>query len=255
MWHLGCPSELLQGMKDARFELGRFPGSQIPHEHPLVRYVVKRYLLPSQMVETERRRRAISVRGKLIRCLRKRRNLFTLPLFKTPFMRLYLLRHADAAFSEPDALRPLTALGQRQIEHIARRVVPADFNEVGVLEHSPLVRARETAELFRRFAGLPHPLQVCNHIKPDDDPRFTARQVASGATDRLLIGHNAHHELLAGLLLGQGRAMVQVAFRQAGLLALERFSPPTQSAPFGYWQLLWFVVPDGVTENGAAFGA
>lgn len=147
---------------------------------------------------------------------------------------------------EPDALRPLTARGRGQIEQIARSVAPEHFSEIGVIEHSPLVRARESAELFRFHAGLPHPLQACDYIKPNDDPHYTARQLAVGAGDRLLIGHNAHHELLAGLLLGQGRVMVQVAFRQAGMMALERFSPPTQSVPYGYWQLLWFVVPRGL---------
>jgi hypothetical protein len=67
--------------------------------------------------------------------------------------------------------------------------------------------------------------------------------LVAGTHDRLLIGHNPHHELLAGLLLGQGRATVQIGFRQSGLLALERFSPATASAPYGYWQLLWFIVP------------
>lgn len=66
-------------------------------------------------------------------------------------MRLFLVRHAEAAPGEPDELRPLTSAG---------RAVARDLGERLALEHpdavisSPLLRARETAEQIARAAGL-----------------------------------------------------------------------------------------------------
>jgi phosphohistidine phosphatase len=66
-------------------------------------------------------------------------------------MRLFLVRHAEAAPGEPDELRPLTVAG---------RTVARDLGERLALEHpdavlsSPLLRARETAEQIARAAGL-----------------------------------------------------------------------------------------------------
>lgn len=159
-------------------------------------------------------------------------------------MRLFLLRHADAVSLVPDEARPLSDRGLMQVERLVSRVPLEDLSEVAFVEHSPLIRAVQTAERFREHSGMRRPLKVCAHIRPDDTPEYTAEQLCRGTTDRLLVGHNPHHEGLASLLLGQGRAPVQVAFKTASMIALERFSPPTKSTPYGYWQLLWFVGPN-----------
>ena len=158
-------------------------------------------------------------------------------------MQLFLLRHADAAPGTPDAARPLTPKGFVQIERMVRRLDMECFDGVARIEHSPYVRAAQSAEHFKKVSGLRVPLHMLPGITPEDDARATAESLAKGSADRLLVGHNPHHETLAGLLLGQGRATVQVAFAKAGMLALERFSPPTKTTPYGYWQLKWFVVP------------
>lgn len=158
-------------------------------------------------------------------------------------MRLFLFRHADAAPGMPDEARPITDKGYTQIDKLIRHLDFEEFEGLAALEHSPLVRAAQTAEHFRKKAGMRQSLRLCDHIKPDDDPHKTAAVLALGDTDRMLIGHNPHHELLAGILLGQGKATVQVAFRKAAMMALERYSGPTRSMPYGYWQLRWFVIP------------
>lgn len=158
-------------------------------------------------------------------------------------MQLFLLRHADAAPGVPDDVRPLTPKGYAELERMARRLDMECFDGVTRIEHSSYLRAAQSAEHFRKISGLRVPLHMLPGITPDDDVRATAEMLSKGDGDRLLVGHNPHHEALAGVLLGQGRATVQVAFAKAGMLALERFSPPTKTTPYGYWQLKWFVVP------------
>ena len=47
------------------------------------------------------------------------------------------------------------------------------------------------------------------------------------------------------VLAGWGRLVYRARWTVLALsvLALERFSGPTKSVPYGYWMLRWFVIP------------
>jgi phosphohistidine phosphatase SixA len=66
-------------------------------------------------------------------------------------MRLYLVRHAEAAPGDPDELRPLTQEGREQACALGKRMLREDAAPAVILT-SPLLRARETGgELARAF--------------------------------------------------------------------------------------------------------
>jgi phosphohistidine phosphatase len=64
-------------------------------------------------------------------------------------MRLYLVRHAEAAPGTPDELRPLTPAGREAARLLGRRLREEAGRADAVLS-SPLLRARETAEAIAR---------------------------------------------------------------------------------------------------------
>jgi phosphohistidine phosphatase SixA len=66
-------------------------------------------------------------------------------------VRLFLVRHAEAAPGEPDDLRPLTAAGRDAARKLGARL--AAERPEAVLT-SPLLRARETAAAIAGAAGL-----------------------------------------------------------------------------------------------------
>ncbi|HEV2592664.1 MAG TPA: histidine phosphatase family protein [Gaiellaceae bacterium] len=66
-------------------------------------------------------------------------------------MRIFLVRHAEAASGEPDELRPLTAEGNAAARELGDRLASEKPDAVVC---SPLLRARETAEHIARAAGL-----------------------------------------------------------------------------------------------------
>jgi phosphohistidine phosphatase SixA len=66
-------------------------------------------------------------------------------------MRLFLVRHAEAAPGEPDELRPLTPAGRAVARDLGGRLASEQLDAV---VSSPLLRARETAEQIARAAGL-----------------------------------------------------------------------------------------------------
>jgi phosphohistidine phosphatase len=74
-----------------------------------------------------------------------------MPLYPGP-VRLYLVRHAEAAPGEPDELRPLTAKGRRQARDLGQRLAAQGAAGAAVLT-SPLLRARETGEEIARAIG------------------------------------------------------------------------------------------------------
>lgn len=100
-------------------------------------------------------------------------------------MRLFVVRHAEAAPGEPDELRPLTPAGRDTARALGARLAPAQPEAV---LSSPLLRARETAEQIARAAG----------VAPEPDERLapgaTAEAVREALADRagstiVVVGH------------------------------------------------------------------
>jgi phosphohistidine phosphatase len=100
-------------------------------------------------------------------------------------VRLFVVRHAEAAPGEPDELRPLTAAGRDTARALGERLAPA--RPEAVLS-SPLLRARETAEQIARAAGIA--------TEPDERlaPGATADTVRNAVAGRsgdtiVVVGH------------------------------------------------------------------
>lgn len=114
-------------------------------------------------------------------------------------MRLYLVRHAEAAPGEPDDLRPLTPHGREQARELGRRMREELTRPEAILT-SPLLRARETG------GELSRALEV--EATPDDRlaPGATAddvRAVLAGRADPIVIvGHQPDCGRIAAALSG-----------------------------------------------------
>jgi phosphohistidine phosphatase len=166
-------------------------------------------------------------------------------------MRLYLLRHAEAAPGIPDAGRALTERGRAQVD---RMVELMDWSFVAGLkqvEHSGLLRARQTAEQLLERLGSKVPVQVRPGIRPNDEPVMIGLDLATCKDDRFLVGHNPHLARLAGLLLARGGSEVNLVVKKAGYLAMERVRPADKENPFGQWALLWMISPGRLASRKA----
>ena len=122
-------------------------------------------------------------------------------------MMLYLMRHAEAvelgtAGITRDADRPLTDKGRRQAKRMGILLKRLDVKIDRILA-SPLVRARETAELVIATAHLntkPLPVEALKPSGRDDAMWDAVRD--SGGEAVLVIGHLPSIASLAGSLLG-----------------------------------------------------
>ena len=166
-------------------------------------------------------------------------------------MRLYLLRHAEAAPGIPDAGRALTERGRGQVDRMADLMDWSFLSGIKQVEHSGLVRARQTGERLLERLGSKVVLQVRPGLRPVDEPVMIGLDLATCKEDRFLIGHNPHLGRLAGLLLARGGSEVAVVVKKAGYLGLERIRPADKENPFGQWALLWMISPGRLASRKA----
>ncbi|HZR91935.1 MAG TPA: phosphohistidine phosphatase SixA [Gaiellaceae bacterium] len=129
-------------------------------------------------------------------------------------MRLYLVRHADAASGEPDALRPLTPHGRQQARDVGARLAQEGARGAAVLT-SPLLRARETADEIARALG--------SAAEPDDRlaPGTSAVAVRAAVAGRgdpvVVVAHQPDCGRVAAALTGGP----EPPFPKAGVVAID----------------------------------
>jgi len=99
-------------------------------------------------------------------------------------VRLFLVRHAEAAAGEPDELRPLTPAGRADARELAERL--AAHHPDAVLA-SPLLRARETAGPIAKAAGLEP--QADERLAPGATPESVRDAVVGRGETVVVVGH------------------------------------------------------------------
>lgn len=142
-------------------------------------------------------------------------------------MKLYLLRHGDAAdHNDPryptDAVRPLTPKGIKRTRQLANGLRQMDIT-FDVIFSSPLVRARQTAEIVARSLKLEKKLQLTNHLALDGafvDILAQIEHIRPAAKTVLLVGHEP---FLSGLisLLCTGGPLLGLTLKKGALCRLE----------------------------------
>jgi phosphohistidine phosphatase len=157
---------------------------------------------------------------------------------------LFIVRHAiavergDPAYPWDDD-RPLTPEGIHKFRLVARGLEKLSVRPERILS-SPLLRARQTAEILRD-AIQPH-LDIENtpRLKPDADFGDSLGAVAAlGAKSVAVVGHEPHLSGFASYLLcGPGHS-ASLVFKK-GSAALVRF--PAEPAP-GLGFLEWLLQP------------
>lgn len=153
---------------------------------------------------------------------------------------LYVLRHAhagDAAdWPEDDELRPLTGKGRRQAERLGQHLAAAGFVPDAVLA-SPLVRARQTAEIVADLVGVPVRLDARLGEMVDVDVLERILDDAGSPGRPLLVGHDPDLSELVSELVG-----APISMRKGSLARVDMERP---AAP-GTGELRWLLPPDAL---------
>lgn len=158
-------------------------------------------------------------------------------------MKLFLLRHAEAEATWPDFERKLTPKGEHSIQRLAQHLDPSIFKDLNAIAHSPLVRAKQTAELFQKHLNLDIPLVETEGLTPEDNPMAIIRTLSSAQNDVILIGHNPYLTLLSHFLLTGNLQNRLFDFKKSGFLCLERLTPAQPNNTGGVWELKSYLTP------------
>lgn len=142
-------------------------------------------------------------------------------------MKLYILRHGEAAERGDarypnDAERPLTPKGVRRTKALAHALRAWDVS-FDLIFSSPLVRARETAEIVERGLRLHGRLELTEHLAPTGDHDRLIAQLSGirpSPESVLLVGHEPHLSGLISLLCTGGQSLA-LTLKKGGLCRLE----------------------------------
>ena len=128
-------------------------------------------------------------------------------------MDIYFLRHGDAASGGE---RPLTDKGRKQGKTVANALNDLGL-EVDAIYTSPLVRARQTAEIAGDALGVEP--RVSDLLDSGATLDEIAKLLAGcGPDDRvMLVGHEPDFSAIVGQLIGGGR----VEMKKAGVARIE----------------------------------
>lgn len=160
-------------------------------------------------------------------------------------MKLYLLRHGKAEPREgpglrDDAKRALTPEGRRRVELAARGMQRMGLRFDRILS-SPLVRARETAEIVAAVVGGGLAIDISNWLAEEDrQVEFVQemRRVTPPPEALLVVGHEPWLSELVSLLIGGG-PMLPIRFKKSSLACLSVNA--LEAGPCGV--LEWLLAP------------
>ncbi len=159
-------------------------------------------------------------------------------------MKVYFVRHAVAELREEwekdDDLRPLTSKGKSQMKKFARKLAKMNVT-VDVILTSPLVRAKQTAEILSKGLKVENEVLEEPRLKPGfGDTQF--REILAdhaGSEAIMLVGHEPDFSLAIGQLIGGGRIICKKG--SAALVDIEDIANPAG-------ELEW-LIPPKVAKN------
>lgn len=123
--------------------------------------------------------------------------------------------------SLPDNLRKLTSGGIRKIELLADFFNKNNSLSIDQIYHSPLVRAKQTAEYFNTFMDNKLSVEEWSSLRPNDHPSLISDYIETLNRNIMLIGHLPHLERLASYLLCGDADKKIVNLNKCGLICLE----------------------------------
>jgi len=165
-------------------------------------------------------------------------------------MNLYLLRHGIAVERgtgqyASDADRPLTTKGRRKLRGAAAAIRAMELS-FDVILSSPLVRARQTAELIVKALHCRHRLELTELLAPGASAAGLVRRLKQlKPQSALLVGHEPDLSALASRLLTGGNGLA-ITFKKGGLcrLSIERLQAGRCAS------LDWLVTPAQLESIG-----
>jgi len=150
-------------------------------------------------------------------------------------MKLYLVRHGEAAVSDDGGEPTLSEWGKFEVEKTGFKISDRD-DHPDIIFHSGKLRAQQTAEIIQAKIDAIVPIKMMEGLKPNDSVAEIAGWANEIKNDIMLVGHLPFMDKLATLLLKDSAKKQSISFGTACVACLER-------SDSGDWTLLWLFNP------------
>lgn len=150
-------------------------------------------------------------------------------------MKLYLMRHGQAASPQQDPEQGLTADGREDIERLAIQLEQQGIR-VNQVFHSEKPRARQSAEIMASHIAPDVKLKVHEHIKPNDDPQQIIPELDKWQEDTLITSHLPFIPNLLSRLTDAVDSNHAISFEPGTVVCLEREADTP-------WHFVWVASP------------
>jgi phosphohistidine phosphatase len=163
-------------------------------------------------------------------------------------LELYLIRHGLAAERgdeyPDDSKRPLTNEGIARLRREAKALNALDVSFDQILS-SPLVRAKQTADVFAEEMKAKPPIAMSDALTPAGTPAAVIQDLGRHMRKACiaLVGHEPNMGELAAHLIG---AKVPLPFKKGAICRIDFSVFP----PKGKGQLVWFITPRMLRKIG-----
>ncbi len=156
------------------------------------------------------------------------------------------MRHAHALTAEEAIERPLSDRGRAAIQQIAGFFLSNAELSPAQVWHSPLMRARETADLLVQGLRLDCARVETAGLLPEDEPYLMAERLARYPTDHdlILVGHEPHLSALATLLVRGKARPVAFNLRKGAMISLSAADGVHKLNGLPRWRVRWHFSPE-----------
>ncbi len=169
-------------------------------------------------------------------------------------MRLYFLRHGQAGdgatWQGDDFDRPLTSEGRTELEGVAVALRTLGVRPSVILS-SPLVRARQTAEIAAGALGMRVTEAATLAPSCDLDGLAAALRPYRQAEEVLVVGHEPDFSTLIGLLIAKHGAMAMVEMKKGACCLVTLAGTAAGSGALaGHGTLKWLLTAKQLVRLG-----
>jgi phosphohistidine phosphatase len=146
-------------------------------------------------------------------------------------MKLYLMRHGQAANKDVDPEQGLTNYGKSAIEQLAHKLLDQGMRFSQVM-HSEKTRARQTAEIMSHIISPDAALQQRKNLTPNSDPADLLEEINDWSDGTLVVSHLPFIPNLLKRLVDSHQV---IALEPGTVVCLSKKGPQ--------WQVDWIMSP------------
>lgn len=151
-------------------------------------------------------------------------------------MKLYLMRHAQAASVLEDPARSLTSVGRQEVEAVLSRI-PLSARDIVHVVHSGVSRTQETAQIVADYLGIADVTAAPQWLGESASIDTCLQDIPAWEENTLLVSHFPFLNQLINQLVLKNRAHEPVVqFSTATIVCLKKMDNAS-------WIIQWMIAP------------